>query len=47
MIIAAGTITGEMGGRSKKKIGVEKIRFICGLVLMMAGAFYLYSGLTG
>ena len=46
MIIAAGTITGKMGGRSKRKIGVEKIRFICGLVLIMAGAFYLISGLT-
>jgi sulfite exporter TauE/SafE len=46
MIIAAGTITGEMGGKSKRKIGVENIRFICGLVLMMAGVFYLISGLT-
>lgn len=40
-ILIAGTLSGGVGGRWRKKIGVEKLREICGLVLMMVGAFYL------
>lgn len=46
-IIIAGSVSGEVGGRFGKKVGVEKLRDLCGMVLIMAGAFYLYSGLTG
>jgi sulfite exporter TauE/SafE len=46
MIIVAGTVTGEVGGRWGKRIGFEKLRDISGMVLMMAGAFYLISGLS-
>lgn len=45
-IIAAGTVSGEVGGRWGKKIGVEKLRDLCGMVLMMVGAFYLINALV-
>ncbi len=44
-IIAAGTISGKVGGRWGKKIGSEKLRDVCGMVLMMVGVFYLMTGL--
>jgi sulfite exporter TauE/SafE len=46
-IMLAGSISGEVGGRWGKKIGVEKLKDVCGMVLILAGAFYLISGLTG
>ncbi len=42
-IIPAGTLSGGMGGKWRKKIGVEKLRDICGMVLMMVGVFYLIN----
>jgi len=42
-IIPAGTLSGGVGGRWRKKIGVEKLRDICGMVLMMVGVFYLIN----
>ncbi|UCE39385.1 MAG: sulfite exporter TauE/SafE family protein [Thermoplasmata archaeon] len=45
-IIAAGTVSGEVGGRWRKKIGIQKLRDICGMVLIMVGIFYLINGLT-
>ncbi len=45
-ILAAGTVSGEVGGRTGKRIGYEKLRDLCGMVLMMVGVFYLISGLT-
>jgi uncharacterized membrane protein YfcA len=44
-IIVAGTISGEVGGRFGKKIGVEKLRELCGMVLMLVGAAYMINGL--
>jgi sulfite exporter TauE/SafE len=44
-IFAAGTISGEIGGKSKKRIGKDKIKDVMGMVLMMAGAVYLVNGL--
>jgi hypothetical protein len=44
-IIAAGTLSGEVGGRWGKKIGTEKLRDICGMVLMLIGIFYVLRGL--
>ncbi len=44
-IIAAGTISGEAGGRFGKKIGTERLRELCGMVLMMVGAAYMINGL--
>jgi sulfite exporter TauE/SafE len=45
-IMAAGTISGEIGGKGEKKLGREKISDIMGMVLIMAGAIYLVNGLT-
>jgi sulfite exporter TauE/SafE len=45
-ILAAGTVSGEVGGRWRKKIGVEKLRDLCGMVLMMVGVFYLINALV-
>jgi sulfite exporter TauE/SafE len=45
-IIAAGTVSGGVGGRWGKKIGVEKLRDLCGMVLMMVGVFYLINALV-
>ncbi len=42
-IIPAGTLSGEVGRRWGKKIGIEKLRDICGMVLMMVGVFYLIN----
>jgi sulfite exporter TauE/SafE len=44
-IFAAGTISGEIGGKSKRKIGKDKIKDVMGMVLMMAGGIYLANGL--
>lgn len=43
-ILAAGTVSGGVGGRWRKKIGYEKLRDLCGMVLIMVGVFYLISG---
>ena len=45
-ILAAGTVSGEVGGRTGKRIGYEKLRDVIGMVLIMVGAFYLISGLS-
>lgn len=45
-ILTAGSVSGEVGGRWRKKIGVEKLRDLCGMVLMMVGAFYLINALV-
>jgi len=45
-IIAAGSLSGEIGGRWGKKMGVEKLRDICGMVLMMVGVFYLINAVV-
>ncbi len=42
-ILAAGFVSGEVGGRWRKKIGRKKIRDICGMALMFVGAFYLLN----
>ena len=44
-IVVAGTISGEGGGRLGKKIGLEKLRELMGMVLIMVGIFYLFRGL--
>jgi sulfite exporter TauE/SafE len=46
-IFIAGTVSGEVGGRGKKRIGREKVRDIMGMVLIGAGAVYLANGLLG
>lgn len=45
-ILTAGTVSGGVGGRWGKKIGVEKLRDLCGMVLMMVGVFYLINALV-
>lgn len=42
-ILAAGFVSGEVGGRWRKKIGREKIRDICGMALVLVGIFYLIN----
>lgn len=42
-IIPVGTLSGGVGGRWRKKIGVEKLRDICGIVLILIGVFYLIN----
>jgi hypothetical protein len=44
-IIAAGTVSGGVGGRWRKKFGIEKLRELCGMVLMMVGVIFLINGL--
>lgn len=46
-IFIAGTVSGEVGGRGKKRIGKEKIRDIMGMILIMVGAIYIVNGLMG
>jgi sulfite exporter TauE/SafE len=43
-IIAAGTVSGEVGGRWSKKMGAQKLKELCGMVLMMVGLMYLING---
>ncbi|UCE74229.1 MAG: sulfite exporter TauE/SafE family protein [Methanomassiliicoccales archaeon] len=45
-ILAAGTVSGEVGGRWGKKIGIEKLRDLCGMALILVGVFYLINGLV-
>jgi sulfite exporter TauE/SafE len=42
-ILAAGFVSGEVGGRWRKKIGLERIRDICGMALILVGIFYLIN----
>lgn len=43
-IIAAGTVSGGVGGRWGRKIGTEKLRDVCGIVLILIGIIYLIRG---
>jgi sulfite exporter TauE/SafE len=42
-ILVAGTLSGEVGGRWGKKMGAERLRDLCGMVLMMVGILYLIN----
>ncbi|UCG68818.1 MAG: sulfite exporter TauE/SafE family protein [Thermoplasmata archaeon] len=44
-IFITGTVFGEVGGRSKKRIGKDKIRDMMGMILIMVGAIYIANGL--
>ncbi len=43
-IITAGTISGGVGGRWRKKIGADRLRDVCGMVLILVGILYLIRG---
>lgn len=42
-ILVAGTLSGEVGGRWGKKMGSDRLRDLCGMVLMMVGVLYLIN----
>jgi sulfite exporter TauE/SafE len=46
-IFIVGTVSGEIGGRGRKRIGKEKLRDIMGMILIMVGVIYIVNGLIG